>query len=200
MYCVYKNNYELFLHLCTKRINIRYDNDIIMATTPVPSIEFIKLFHQKGCHLSSHDNILLKNSFKSNRIDVVEYCLNNGVEIRDDDIKFALMGGNPKIINLLLERNINIEPNKYEEIFIDSIKQGKCETITCFVNVLGFGLHNKDLLNKGLLESAINGYYVIAKLLIETGADISYQNYKSIDEAKKNKWYGTHQYLLNIAN
>lgn len=196
-YPLQKDNHTMVKYLVDKGVILNFNNyECIAIPHDLINIQYL---HEKGCDLRAHNNAVFKGALRRQNMEVINYCLNNGIVFEEDTIKISLKTGDVSIMNLMLERDIVIDVDKYEDLFLKMV--GNTRAMRYFIDILGFAHNNKNnLLDKALIEASTDGYSATIMLLIQKGANVSYNDYECIKRAKvkAKQWPYSYNYLISL--
>ncbi len=127
-----------------------------------------------------NDTVLISAVY-SNNYDMVKLLVENGADINYknesgyDALCYASSKSYFKIRDYLLEHGAD-KTNFIDTSLIDASIKGDLERVYQLINIVDVNLRNYDG-KSALLEACLNGYFEIAKKLIDNGADINLKDY-----------------------
>jgi ankyrin repeat protein len=133
--------------------------------------EVIKLLIDNGVDTNEH---LLMNIIDN--YDMVEYLINKGIDITNDEILIkACHNGDYNIIKLLIDNGANkdIKTTVHKQTLIKAVEEYDYKIVKLLINIGADVNYNDD---KALRIACNNGYLKIAKELIKSGANVNTLN------------------------
>lgn len=179
-----KNSYIFFADSSTimKLINFDHlygDNGYFLREVYLPQDDLKEKDLNRGGWISK--KIILGTKYKLWEAKTFELLKKNGVNISmeggyENILRSACSNGDYEIVKFFIDNNVDINFNKYENIYRDSPLCGACENghLEIVKLLVSNGANiNKDNYMSPLCLACYNGHFEIVKFLVEKGSNIN---------------------------